>query len=68
MSDTTHPSDDTPDMAGSGGSRLLLDPFPDSRANDLVREMNDCAPNHEHVYIAECSTLRCIYCGKGFAV
>lgn len=71
MPATTHPLDrlHSTDMAGSGGSgsRLLLDPFPDSRADDLKAQFNDCVPGSEHVYVAECSTLRCIYCGKGFA-
>lgn len=55
------------DVARSGGSRLLLESFPDSRADELKAQFNDCVPGNEHVYVAECSTLRCIYCGKGFA-
>ncbi len=70
MSDTTtHPLDDGPDMARSGGSRLLLqEVFHDSRASELVAQLNDCIPGHEHIYRAECGgVLCCIYCTKGFA-
>ena len=52
------------------GSRLLLQDnvFHDSRASELVRQFNDCLPNHEHIYRMDCgSVLRCIHCGKGFA-
>ena len=63
-------SDTTSGTAGSGGSRLLLQDnvFHDSRACELVAQFNDCVPGQQHVYVTECGgTLRCQWCGKGFA-